>query len=109
MKIANLGLRFLLELCALAALGYWGYHVVQGELARLVLCIAAPTLFAILWGLFAAHKAKFPPPRPWKALVGFLLLECGAVCLALGGQLELAAAFALLIATNTATLELSKR
>jgi hypothetical protein len=109
MKAANLLLRFLLELAALVAVSYWGYHVAEGEAGRLALCITAPVLFGVLWALFAAHKAKFPPPQPWKALVGFLLLECGAVCLALGGQLELAAAFALLIATNTATLELSKR
>lgn len=109
MKIANLLLRFLLELCALAALGYWGYHVVQVETARLVLCIAAPIVFAVLWGLFAAHRAKFPPRKPWKAVVGFLFLEAAALGLALAGQVELAVAFALLIAANTATLELLKR
>ena len=105
-KIANLALRFVLELCALFAVGYCGYHAVQGEIARLVLCIAAPIVFAVLWGLFAAHKAKFPPPKPWKAIVGFVLLECGAVGLALTGQVVWAAVFAAVIAANTAVLEL---
>jgi len=65
MKAANLLLRFLLELCALAAVSYAGYHAVEAEGARLALSIAAPILFATLWGLFAAHKSKFPPPQPW--------------------------------------------
>lgn len=55
MKAANLLLRFLLELSALAALGYWGFHV-AGGIAGILLCIGAPLLFAASWGLFAAHK-----------------------------------------------------
>lgn len=104
MKIANLALRFLLELTALFAVGYAAYHSVESEPARLVLCIAAPIIFAVLWGFFAAHKAKFPPPGVWKAVVGFLLLECGALSLALVGQGFWAGIFAVVIAGNTAVL-----
>ena len=109
MKAANLLLRFLLELAALAAVGYWGYHAVEGEVARLALCIAAPILFAILWALFAAHKAKYPPPKPWKAVVGFVLLECGAIGLALTGQVVWAGVLAVVIVGNTAHLEWLER
>jgi len=105
MKALNLLLRFLLELSALYAVGWWGFHVIEGP-GRIVLGLGGPILFAVLWGLFAAHKAKFPPPKPWKAVVGFLLLECGAVCLALGGQVVWAVVIALLIVGNTAVLEL---
>lgn len=87
MRSANLLLRFVLELAALVALGYWGLHAAAGWIG-ILLCIAAPLLFAVLWGLFAAHKAKWPPLEPWKAVVGFVLLEIAALSLALAGQVR---------------------
>jgi len=104
MKAANLLIRFLLELCALAALGYSGYYAVSGEAARIVLAIAAPLALAVLWSLFAAYKARFPPPRGVKALLGFLLLEAAAGSLVLVGQGELAAVFAAVIAVNSGVI-----
>ena len=35
MRIANLALRFLLELCALAGLAYWGAHAAAGAALRM--------------------------------------------------------------------------
>lgn len=104
MKAANLLIRFLLELCALAALGYWGWHATDNEAGRIALAIAAPLLLAILWGLFAAHKAKYPPPRFWKALAGVVLLETAALALELAGQGMLAGVFAAVIAVNSGYL-----
>ena len=107
MKTINLVLRFLLELAALASLGYWGYHALPG-VGGVVLCIASPIGFAVLWGLFAAHKAKFPPPQPWKALVGAVLLEVTAVVLALEGQGLWAVIIAVGIAANSMTVYLQR-
>jgi len=108
MKAINLLIRFLLELCALWALGYSGYHAAEPEAGRIALAIAAPLALAVLWGLFAAHKAHFPPSRPVKAFVGFLLLEAAAGSLALVGQVELAVTFAAIIAANSALLYILK-
>lgn len=101
MKAINLAIRFLLELCALAALGYAGYRAPLPEVGKIALAIAAPLALAILWGLFAAHKAKYPPPRFWKALVGVVLLEAAALALALVGQVVLAAVFGAVILVNS--------
>jgi hypothetical protein len=100
MKAINLLLRFLLELAALVALGYWGYHAAAGVVG-ILLCIVAPLLFAVLWGLFAAHKAKSPPPGPWKAALGALLLEVTAWVLALEGQGIWAGVIAVVILLNS--------
>lgn len=43
----NLGVRFLLELCELAALGYWGFQAGGGALVRIGLGIGAPVLAAV--------------------------------------------------------------
>jgi hypothetical protein len=62
-KDANLALRFLLELCLLAALAYVGLQ------ANVALAIAAPLVAAIIWGLFVSPKARFPLARPpWVAV-----------------------------------------
>src|SRR5690606_19890911 len=47
----NLGLRFLLELVALFAVGYWGWTQHQGVM-RFVLAIGLPALLAAAWGIF---------------------------------------------------------
>lgn len=91
----NLVIRFLLELSALAALVYAGSRPAQRSLA-IALAIASPCCFAILWSLFAAHKARFELPRLAKAIVGFVLLEASAAALA--------GVFAVLILANAALL-----
>ena len=53
-KIANLALRFLLEVCALVALGYWGFKTGGSLITKLALGIGAPLLAAVLWGTFVA-------------------------------------------------------
>ncbi len=45
----NLALRFLLELSALFAMGYWGWSAAQG-IFRFVLAAGIPLLAAFLWG-----------------------------------------------------------
>lgn len=46
MKAANLGVRFLLELCALTALAVWGWQVSDRVVVSVLLAIAAPLLAA---------------------------------------------------------------
>ncbi len=41
-KGANLALRFLLELCALGALGYWGFKTGNTTIAKIALGVGAP-------------------------------------------------------------------
>lgn len=99
----NLLARFLLELAALAALVFAGSRAAQ-HLAAIMLAIAAPCCFAILWWLFAAHKARYALSRPAKAIVGFLLLEAAAAALAIAGRPGLAGEFAVLILANSGLL-----
>ena len=48
----NLAVRFLLEMVALAARGWWGWHQGKGAL-QFVLALGIPVLAAVLWGTFA--------------------------------------------------------
>jgi Protein of unknown function (DUF2568) len=53
-KGANLPLRFLLELCALGALGYWGFKTGGALVAKVGLGIGAP--------LASFHSSAILPP-----------------------------------------------
>ena len=70
----NLGLRFILELVALYAFGFWGWTQHEG-LMRYLLVAGLPLLAATLWGTFripedASANGKAPVPVPgWVRLL----------------------------------------
>lgn len=57
----NLAVRFLLELAALAALGTWGFHMLQGPL-RFVIAVIIPVAAAAVWGVFRIPGDPGPAP-----------------------------------------------
>jgi Protein of unknown function (DUF2568) len=72
LKSLNLAVRFLLELCMLAAVGYWGFNTGSGWPLKILLGIGTPLLIAVIWGMFVAPKAPYH-------LNGFMLLALEAV------------------------------
>jgi hypothetical protein len=69
--------RFSLELCALAASGYWGWATHRGP-PRYLLAFGLPTLLAILWGTFAvpddpSRSGRAPVPVPGIVRLAFEL------------------------------------
>ena len=82
----NMVLRFVLELCALAGLGYWGFTTGSGTLGKVVLGLGAPILAAVLWGMFVAPKAVRPLHDPAKLLVELLVFGGAAAGLYAAGQ-----------------------
>lgn len=57
LKSINVAVRFLLEFCVLAAVGYWGFKSNAGWFLKILLGIGAPLLIAVIWGTFGAPKA----------------------------------------------------
>lgn len=95
----NLTLAFLLELCALAALGYWGLRTGGGPVARAALGLGAPLFAAVLWGLFAAPRAPVSVPL---LRLGVQLAVFGSATAAMYaiGYRSLAVTFAVLVVVN---------
>jgi hypothetical protein len=79
---ANLLLRFLLELSALGALGYWGFHTTDGVITKLGLGLGAPLVAAVVWGVFVSPKAAVPLSTPL-----WLLVQAGVFGAAMAGLL----------------------
>jgi phenylalanyl-tRNA synthetase beta chain len=92
LKGANLVLRFLLELCALAALCYWGFKTGSVTLSKVGLGIGAPLLAAVPRMRPAATPSPYPelsfdvaflvPPGVAAAELEAVLREAGGDLLA---------------------------
>lgn len=102
---ANLTVAFLLELCALAALGYWGLRTGSGPVARSALAVGAPLLAAVLWGLFAAPGAPVSVPLA-SVVVQLLVFGAAATALYATGRHTLAVTFAVLVVANSILVRL---
>ncbi|MCO5996050.1 YrdB family protein [Actinoallomurus rhizosphaericola] len=66
----NEGLAFLLELAALAVLAWWGAEAGDGVVLSVVLAVILPLVAAVVWGLFAAPRARIRLP-----LAGVLVVK----------------------------------
>ena len=101
----NLTIAFLLELCALAALGYWGVWVADGPLTKTALGIGAPLFAAILWGVFAAPRAPVSVPLVG---LGVKMTVFGSAVAALytTDHRGLAIAFAVIVLVNSLLVRL---
>ena len=100
LKSINVVVRFLLELCVLAAVGYWGFKTGSGWFLKILLGIGAPLLIAVIWGMFGAPKATYH-------LHGFMLLALevivfgsGVAALYATKNNSLAWAFAVIVIIN---------
>lgn len=83
----NLTLRFLLELSAMIAMGYWGWTQHEG-LTRWLWTIGLPLIAAILWGTFAipndpsrSGHAPIPVPGAVRLLMELMFFAIGAMAL----------------------------
>ena len=101
----NLALAFALELCALAALCYWGFSVGGVPVTKAVLGIGAPLCAAVLWGLFAAPRAPVSVPL---LKLGTRVLVFGSATAALYAtdHETLAIIFAFVVVANAVSIRL---
>ncbi|MDQ0962173.1 hypothetical protein QFZ66_006051 [Streptomyces sp. B4I13] len=97
-KAADLGVLFLIELGALAAVSYWGFSTAHPWL----LGLAAPATLVALWALCGSPRARFKT-RGW-GRAGFELawFGSGVVALWAAGAHGLAPGFALVCAASKA-------
>jgi hypothetical protein len=97
----NLALRFLLELCGIAAAAWWGYQLLPAGPMRIVLAVAAAAVVIGFWAVVVAPKATNPIPPTPRVLIGWAVLILTAAGLAMAGQPLWAVVFAALIVLNT--------
>ena len=103
----NLGIRFLLELLMLGALGWTGVGLPSSRWLSVVLAIALPVAAAGVWAMWIAPKASRRLQDPWRLLVELVLFAAAAAGLAAIGHPLLALAFAVVLVANIAVLRLA--
>ncbi|MFD0899388.1 YrdB family protein [Actinomadura sediminis] len=109
--VANEGLAFLIEMAAFAALAWWGFTAGDAVAVNVLLGIGAPAAAIVLWGLFAAPKARFDAGLPVVLLVKALVFAAAALAVLGVGSPVLAAVFGAVAFVNTvlATLDRDAR
>jgi hypothetical protein len=102
----NLMVRFLLELCALASTGYWGWTRAKGPL-RFLLALGLPLLLAIVWGVFAvpddpsrAGHAPVPVPGAVRLLLELAMFAFAAWALYDAGRPVLGLVLAVVVVAH---------
>jgi hypothetical protein len=105
MAIANLLLRFLLELCAIAAASWSGYQVAAsaGPL-QWVLAVGAALAVIIVWAVVVAPTRRNGLSAVQKDRIGTAIMLVTAASLALTGEPTLAIIFGAVIVLNAALL-----
>jgi len=105
-KTANLALRFVLELCALAALAYWGFQTGETHAARIVLGVGAPVLAAILWGTYISPRAAVAVSPPVHLLLEVIVFGLACAGLLAAGRPILAWILGLAFVINRALISI---
>lgn len=100
LKMLNLGVRFLLELCLLAAVGYWGFKTQSSWPMRILFGIGLPILIAILWGMFVSPKAMYALSGASHLTLELVLLASGSLALFASGKPTLGWAYTIVLAVN---------
>ena len=102
----NLGLRFVLELGALGALGYFGWTR-EDDALRWVLALGLPILAATAWGVFAvpddpsrSGKTVVVTPGPIRLLIELSVFGSGVAALFFAEAPWSSLAFGLLVAAH---------
>ena len=103
-KSANLALRFLLELCALAATAYWGATGDRRRGRRILLAVATPLAVGVVWMLFVAQGATIHTHPVVRFLVELAVFAAAASALLRRGRVALAAVLGLSYAVNRALM-----
>jgi hypothetical protein len=103
-RAANLLIKFLIELAAVAAFAYWGASAASGTFAVL-LAVAVPAAMVVIWAAFAAPNSARRLRTAVRVPLELTVFALAALAL-VGGSSALVLAFALLVLANAALLTL---
>jgi len=109
LKSANLGVRFILEILALVALGYWGFSTGKGWLLKALLGVGAPLVAAVLWANFGAPAAAHRLNMPLRFVLELIIFGSATAGLNLADQKPLGIAFGAVFVVNEILLLLWKQ
>ena len=102
--VANLAVRFFVELIGVGLVGYWGFTASDHAVVRVLLGVGAVVVFIVIWGLFLAPTASSGLSKVQKDILGTIVLLIAAGAFAAAGQPTAALVFAAVVIVNAALL-----
>jgi len=105
----NLAVRFFLELCMYAAVGYWGFKTQSSWMLKILFGIGLPVLMAVLWGTFLAPKATRPLSGASFLILELVLFSTGAFALFASGKPTLGWIYTIVLVINKIVLTVLKQ
>jgi hypothetical protein len=104
-----LGLRFVCEMAALAAVAYWGLQAADG-FAGVALAAIAVAVVAVVWGVFLAPRRRLEVGLPARLAIELAVWVAAASALWSAGQPNLAAVlFAVAVVTGALNARAASR
>jgi len=100
MVIANLALRFIVELIGVGALGYAAYQAPLDGITRIAVTVAAPLALVVAWAIVVAPKARNALTQPQRDAIGTGLLVLVAAALVGAGQPTAGLVFGAVVVVN---------
>lgn len=101
LHVVNEGLAFLLELLALVLLAVWGFRTGSNVAVHVLLGLGAPALMVLVWGAFAAPRARFQVPLAGVLAVKAVVFGAATAAGYAAGWHAFAIAFGVVAALNT--------
>ncbi len=105
--LANLALRFLLEVAVLVALGFWGFQATNSTWLNVILGLGAPLLAGVFWGIFMAPSSARRTSGAAYIVLETIIFGLATVALVAAGQPVIAIAFAVVSVLNAAAVHLT--
>jgi hypothetical protein len=103
MRSLALTVKFVLELCALAALAYWG-ATTGPLLVNVLLGIGAPLVAAVVWGRWAAPRSPHRLAEGPRVALESAVFAAAALALLAAGAPVLALVLVMVVALDTVAL-----
>ena len=101
MKAVNDGVRFVLELAALAAIAYWGWRTGGSTAMKLLLAVGSVVIVAVVWAVFRSESdAVVEVPTAVRIVIEVAVFAAATAALAAVGRTRLALGFAVVAAIN---------
>ncbi|MFL6112099.1 MAG: YrdB family protein [Catenulispora sp.] len=108
LHIANEALAFLGELVALILLAVWGFKTGSNVAGHVLLGLGAPALMILLWGSFAAPRARFRLPMAGVQAVKTVVFAAATAAGYAAGWHAFAIVFGVVAAVNTVIAALDR-
>ena len=104
MHVANLVLRFIVELIGFAAVAYAAAQIPDNGLVSLLAAVGAAGALIAVWTVLVAPKTANGLSQPQKDVIGTVLLLLAVAALGLAGQVGLAVIYGAVVLVNAVLL-----